>query len=267
MSDEPQNGQINEEAVSTSEPEQKEEFSLPDDVQERTREQFEKLKAKNKELAEQLRAKETPKSSVLEELYPQENTSQYQPTGNFQVGTFDSLSQKQVKDIQDDFTYVGDDGYKYIDQAKLSAALKEANERAEKAAKSAQIANDTVRRFEETQQVRETYQSFPQLNPNSTEYDQNFYNLVKGELMNQAMRGEKNLMKAAKTISESINAYRGQGTQQAQAQKVQTQKEQINATTSAHRGTYSSADIEELVRGTMLNRPGALAERLKRSGY
>ncbi len=254
-----QQGQI-EEAMPTSEPVVDEKEALENSKNpERTAAYIKKLQEENRRLKEQ-----QDRPSILEEMNP--GGSIQQPP-KVDLNQFSNLNQQQVSQLQDDFTFVGEDGIKYIDQSKLQQALKSANERASKAEQSARIAADEVRKYEETRQVRETYKDFPQLNPNNVDaFDENFYELVKGELMKQAMRGEKDLMKAAREVDKRLSTYKGQAAKQEASQKAQAQKEQINATGSAQpRSSYSSND--DLVMAVRKGQPGALAERLRRSGF
>jgi DNA-directed RNA polymerase specialized sigma54-like protein len=166
MSDEP-NGQ--EEVVETQVEEKPQEEvtasdkpteeGLPEDVSERTRTEFEKLKAHNKELSEKLKSLEPKPQSVFDSLRPQ--TPQ----------AFGNLTPQQVGDISQKYT----DGEGYLDENALSQALRDANERARRAEVAAQQTRDEFRQFEEKEQVRKTHSKFPQLDSNSDQFDPRFW--------------------------------------------------------------------------------------------
>lgn len=245
---------------------------LPEDASDRTKEQFEKLTEHNKQLKEDLEVAKAKQQesipSVIDSLKPKETV---QPSQEVQVDSnqFGNLNQDQVNQVQSDLTYKGQDGYEYVNTNQLKKRLEEANRQAEQARQEAQMATYRFQKYEETAQLREAYQEFPQLNPqNKDKFDPNFYDFVKAELMTQAMRGDKNLVKAAQDVNSRINSYRGDPKVVKKTQEEATKKEQINATGSAATsGRYSSSDNDNLRQATMRGKPGALAERLKRSGY
>lgn len=260
MSDE-QNGQENiveetpqVEVTTTDKPDE-----LPEEASDRTREQFEKLKTHNKELAERLKSLES--QSVPNVMMPLGNNQppQVPPT----------LAPQQVQAIKDELTYTGEDGYKYIDPVLLQKKLEEANERARRAEEAALSVTESYRRSEETKQFQDTVKEFPEFNPYDKErFDEDFYELVRAEMMKGfADTGKKDLMTAARKVKARIEKYSKSGSDRQRAEQVQTQKEQINSTgRGASRGPIS-ADADQLRKDVMMNRPGALAERLKRSGY
>lgn len=261
MTDEQKGQEVIEEVVPASQPE----GELPEEASERTRKEFEKLKAHNKELQEKLKQQTPEKPSIMEEMYPRET----QTPPRIDASQFPGLTQQQVNQVQEELTYVGEDGYKYIDPNKLQRSLKEADERARRAEEATKQVSEQIRRYEETQQVKEAYKDFPELNPNSESFDPNFYELVKGELLNQTItRGQRDLVKASRTIKERLSSY-SQGSQKQEKQKEeQVKKEQINATGfSQSRTSHTASGFDDLVAGTRYGKPGALAERLRRSGY
>lgn len=245
---------------------------LPESASDRTKEQFEKLTEHNKQLKEELEAVKAKQQvnipSVIDSLKPNEPVQQSNQV-QVDANQFGNLNQDQVNQVQSDLTYKGQDGYEYVNTDQLKKRLEEANRQAEQARQEARMAASQFQRYEETAQLREAYQEFPQLNPsNKDKFDPNFYDFVKAELMTQAMRGEKNLVKAAQDVDSRINSYKGQGEVAKKTQEENSKKEQINATGSAATsGRYSSADNNYLKQATMRGKPGALAERLRRSGY
>lgn len=255
--------QVEEENQSPVPSEEAQTDELPEDAQERTRKEFEKLKENNRKLKEELDKQRQNQPSVLDSLNP----TYGQPQVSAQ--SFSNLNQSQVDSIAQSLTTKGDDGYEYVDTAKLNEALKQANERAKRAEEQARQAQERFSRYEETQQVREAHRAFPELDPKNENYNPTFYNEVRDKLIAQAFRGEKDLLKAASEVAEimGIGKQKAQQAEQKQAkvEQAQTQKQQIAS--SGTRSTNTQWDHDRLVSGTRMGQPGALAERLKRSGY
>lgn len=228
-----------------------------EDIKERTANEFEKLTETNKRLKQELdELKSRPQESVLDSLRPKQVAEDYQ-----------GLNTTDVKQIQDDLTFIGEDGNKYVNDALLRQRLAEANRQALEAKKQAEMALDQARRYDESAQIREAYKAFPELNPNETEkFDKTFWEDVRKELISQSMQGQRDLMKAASDVRSRIEYYRKQSSDQNKQQQSDEKKQQINATSTTTTGSRSS-DHDELVKGTMYGKPGALAERLRRSGY
>lgn len=222
---------------------------LPDNASDRTREEFEKLKKHNQELKEQLeRQSRASTPSVLDSLNPSVPDAK----------AFNNLNQSQVESIQESFTTKGDDGYEYVDVKKLNEALRKADERAKRAEEQAKQAQQQFERFEEKQQTKVAYSEFPQLDPNSDKFDRKFYENVRDKLIAQAYRGEKDLLKAASEVKDLM----GEPKAKPEVDKKQTQKQVIASQTSARAG-----DWDNLVQATRKGQSGAIAERLRRSGY
>ncbi|MCC7571444.1 hypothetical protein KO465_09045 [Candidatus Micrarchaeota archaeon] len=271
MPDEPQGQEQMEDQDQSPMPsdEDQTEGDLPDETTERTREQFEKLKESNQKLKEELeRAKTQPQPSVLDSLRPPPQLPQ------FSANQFSHLDQQQVDQVSEQLINKGEDGFDYVNTNALKSALKEANDRARRAEESARMAAERFNRFEETAQIREAYSKFPQLDPNSDKFDSTFYNNVRDKLIAQAFRGEKDLVKAATEVGslyspkEPIKEQKEEEVKQPQEADTQSQtkKEQIMATGNSA-GRYTGADFDALKAGTMRGKKGALAERLRRSGY
>jgi hypothetical protein len=173
------------EAVSTSE-----ESTLPDQVSERTKAEFEKLKQANKELKAQLEAKtapeqpEAPKQNVFESLRPD-------------AAAVGNLSTQKVEEIA--ASVVDENGY--VDVDVLNKALRSANEAAKTAQAQAQAAVEQLQRYEETRMVQEAYKQFPELDPYGDQYDESFWKLVRTEVAVQMMNGSVDLVKAAETVN------------------------------------------------------------------
>lgn len=237
---------------------------LSQDTSERTRQQFEKLTQKNKELAEKIRQLEgdpqPQQTSVLDSLRPQSPKTPQ----NMNVG---ELNQGEVNQIKQDLF----DSQGYVDPALLQSRLDEANRLAKEAQQRASQVEQNYVRFEEDRQLKETYKEFPELDPNNPGFDQKFYNAVRNDLIGQMMSGEKNLLKAASRVSQFYPLKRGEAEAKAIMQKEQ--KEQIASTgnsggqASSSANHWKQAEQETLAEATRRGSVDALTERLKRSGY
>lgn len=230
---------------------------LPEDASERTKEQFEKLKARNKELSEQLRQKEvanqTPtETSVFDSLRPPVNPP---------VQT-KHLSQTQVTDIYAKLT----DENGYIDTELLKQALLQAEERASRAEMEAKRTRDEFHKIQEDTQVRTAHKAFPQLDPKSSTFNQGFYNAVKNEMVSQMLRGEKDLVLAAQKVAEWFPLPKEESKQET-VEKKETQVKQIQAAGSPSGSPKANASQDDLVKRTLAGDDNALAERLRRAGY
>jgi len=242
------------------------EGSLPEGVSDRTKQEFEKLKAKNKELAEKLSSYEKPSKvpSVLDSLRPQPVTDAA-PQAQVQVTPEDmgNLSHQQVDDIVKDLV----DANGYVDEALLKKRLLEANEKAKAAEDRAKMAEQKaeqavaeVSRFSQGQQVQKTHADFPEVDPDSDKFNPTLYELVRNELIGQMLEGKQDFHAATRKWVEKLGLR-----QPAEKQESIAAKEHINAGESTKPNTRLSH--ERLVQGTMDGDENAIYERLKRSGY
>lgn len=250
-----------------------EEFELPEDANDRTREQFEKLKKHNQELAQKLEEKErqhTP--SVLESLSPKQETQAPLDNNLFaqilNPSGYKHLNQGQIEQAKNDL--IDEQGYLKADTLQqkldaLEARAKKAEERAVRAEKSFET-------YEQTSQTRNANEKYPYLDPNNENFDPGFYRAVKNELMGQMIEtGKKDLVAAAEEVKKFYQLKPLKEKQVAQsAVEKQAEKAQINAgvAPSSHGSSaYTGEDYESLVASTRKGVKGSLAERLKRSGY
>jgi len=269
MPDEPQGQEIKvEETQPASMPEAEQtpevESELPEEVSERTREQFEKLKQHNKELEEKLKAQadQKPATSVFDEFLNPGNSEPKVPApSSFE---FKGLPQKQVEDTIQNL--VDKDGY--LDEKVLKNTLNELKKAAQDAKEEAANLRREVEKREENDQVKRTHKKYPQLDPkNVSAFDPKFFEKVKKEMIVQFVNGSRDFMKAADTIAEDYPLKSGEPLD---TQKKQDQVRQINATgSSASRSStkpaQSSAEDEDLIRRTRAGDTSALMERLKRA--
>lgn len=168
----------------------------------RTREYIEKLKAENKQLKEQQQAK--PTNSVLD-IFPNSGNNQNNQEQRNQApnaNDYNNLSQNQVNDIYKGL--VDDQGY--IDPKALEQRLNAANNAekiAKQAEKRARNAEQRIQNYEQTRQTKELYGSYPELDPESDNFNKEAYDLVKNEIFSQwASSGTQDAMKAAKKMEK-----------------------------------------------------------------
>ena len=240
--------------------------TLPDGVSERTAEQQAKIDAYNKQefdkvlaqkkAAEEKLAEYESKNSVLDDLRPS-SEAPLPPTP--------SLTQTNVEEIKS--SLVDENGY--VDVARLELALKTADDRARKAEAQAQQAEARMQRFEESTQVRAAHAEFPHLDPKSEAFDAKFYELVKNELIGQMMKGEQDIIQAAKKVSEfyvpkvdvteakeaAVNQYKSNITKRAMANEK-----------GSGRGRTEPSNRDDLIQKTLKGDNDALYKRLQASG-
>lgn len=230
---------------SSEQPTEGTESSLPEGVSERTKQEFDKLLAKNKELAERLATKERQETpSVLDALRPQ------QPIGN--------------SSAQEDINQLVTDEAGYVDVTLLNKTLTDAQERARRAEDEARIARERVERFEEDVQLRSTYAKYPQLDPNNSAFDETFWKVVKNELTGQMMEGRKDLLAAADAVSQYYRTT--PATTQAE-QETLAQREQAS-TIPTGAGTGVSPIVEnDFIEGTRRGDSLSIGQRLKANGF
>lgn len=243
--------------------------SLPDQATERTKAEFEKLKQHNLELSRKLAVAEgriPSASSVLDEVRPSAVSAHTdQIAGNIQPAP--TVTQTQ--------TGLVDDGG-FVDPSLLNAELLESRRQAEEARRIALETQQTIQRFQESEQVRHVHAQFPQLDPNNIEqFDRTFYDLVKNELHGQFAQGKRDLLAAATKVSQLYSTLKPTQSNAAQAaaeeakvkqSKTISNRERASTQTSTSRGTSVPANREELVRRSYKGDNDAIFARLQASG-
>lgn len=168
------------------------EGDLPEGASTRTKEQFEKLKGnlatKEQELVAE-RAKNTQGSSMFDQFNPPAPVQE-------QPSPFQQPVQPQAQPDQ----LVGDDGT--VDIQGLNQRL-DATSVAEQ---SALQARDDILRIEQNRQNSEAVDAFPQLDPQSQEFDEDFYNMTSAA-MAQSMINRTN--KTLKQVANEVHSFRG----------------------------------------------------------
>ena len=250
-------------------PESTEETGLPEDVSDRTREQFEKLTQHNKQLAEELR--QLRETRVVQ---PDEGIDVFNPLvpppkmEMPQLPNIPGLSPQQTQDEYDKL--VDKDGY--IDEKLLKEELKHLKEEVKRAKEEAKAAKDSYIRDRENEQLSRTYKKFPQLNPNNKDvFNPDFYELVKDKALSQMVRtGTRDIFRAAEDAAK-IMSIQDVSLQKAQdTSRKEEQVKQINQTgTAVNRAAppaYNKADESYLSKRTMAGDQDAVLERLRRMG-
>lgn len=266
-----------EEQVEDSQQEEKQDSENDKD---RTSEQFEKLTKSNKELK-----KERDKyKNVLESLTPEKPRST--PQQRYQAPTnrapsasqFQNLSQQ---DIDSQFkAMVDEDGYLDGNRLKdilvgLDQRAKKAELKAERVAIQAQKEREARQQAQKSEKMRLVHQQYPQLDPESDQFDEDYYDAVRNELIGQMMEGREDPMEAAKKWHGRFYKDSQEKEQQEmptkkekqEAEEKQEQKRQINATrprSSSMAGYYADEEEEALRQKVRKGKKGALAEALRR---
>ena len=242
-----ENGQIEVEETTQPMPSENKpetEDSLPDEVSDRTKEQFEKLKEKNKELAQKLELlekvnqPETPKISALESLRPQLKQE---------------VPEVQPEEEEPDESFSDADGYidearlkKRIDNSKLKA--KEAEEKAKIAQQKAEEALRKIEEYEITNEKKAVHSAFPEIDPYSPKFNPKLYDQVSKEMLwNLVNIGKEDFYGTTdKVVSEwrQANANVEQQKQQATQQTEQVKNEIQEPNKS---GSVSPSRKEELM--------------------
>jgi hypothetical protein len=234
---------------------------LPEDAAERTKLQFEKLKQHNKELAEEIAAlKQQPKQpSALESLVNNETVQTVAP----------NLSNQQVDDIVKGL--VDENGY--LDQALLENTLRKANQQvseakaeANQARLDAKQALSAVNKFGQDREVRIAHKKFPSVDPESSNYDPNFFKLVKNELLGAMYEGRKlSFVDACRGVSELYSPSK-EAVKETKVKAVEEYKKDIAQKSGLNPTGVSKPDTrlsnDDLVEGTRKGDPASIAARL-----
>jgi len=246
-----------------------------EEVKDRTSEQFEKLTQSNKELKQ----KNDQLQNVLESLTPNEVPPSVEQRYEAPINKAPSANQYanlEQQDIDAAFKSMMDkDGY--LDGNKLLAMLKNMDQRATGAEQRAKRAEEHAIRVQSAQEgarkteiMRKVHAKFPALDPESEEFNQDFYDVVRNELIDQMMKGKENPMEAAEKWHQKLYVNNDmKKSEKAQKQETDNQKAQINATrpkSSAMVGYYKEAKDKELQDKIRRGVRGALAEKLRRIG-
>lgn len=221
------------------------EDSLPDEVSERTKEQFEKLKEKNKELAskleilEKVNQPERPKISALESLRPP--IQEIKPVET-------QIEEEPDEDFSDENGYIDEARLKKrIDSSKTKA--KEAEEKAKIAQQKAEEALRKIEEYEITNEKKRVHSEFPEIDPYSDKFNPELYDQVsKNMLWNLVNKGQEDFYG---TTAEVVGKFRQSNAgveQQKQEQQKQTEQVKNEIQEPNKSGSVSQSRKEELMR-------------------
>jgi len=228
---------------------------LPDGVKERTAQEFEKLKATNKQMADELAAlkgSNPSRTSVLDDLRP---NPELVPQATYPMAGYQQPAQQP---------FVDEGGY--VDAAVLNSTLSKAQKEAQEARRIAQQTQEQIQRFQESQVVQAVHSEFPELDPNnSDQFDPAFYDFVKNEMIGQMMKGKEDLRAAALKAKQVLGQKAATPTQPREG--TISSREQASAPTGTSHGTPPPVnDQQSLVRGTYKGDKDAIYKRLQASG-
>lgn len=249
-------------------------LALPENVSERTREQFEKLKARLKETEAKLASNTNPEtqteygSSVLESLYPSNQPPQVDRS------QYNYLDTQAVNEIRNDFI----DEQGNVDIHGLNRALKEQNELAKQAMHQAQQAEQKLARFEENQQTSVAHTEFPEIDPlQKDKFNPKLYEAVRDRLLRNMWEGKERkdvnyLRDVTKQVIQEYGFQRqpkneGKIAEEAVQKYKETQSARNQGPLEMGRGQERSIDnLEDLRERTRRGDSRAVAARLKALG-
>lgn len=219
------------------------EFSLPDNAAERTRKEFEKLLAYNKELKAKVRDLENSKPKDTE-------------VSNFKAET----SSDEIDD------YVDEEGN--VDIAKLNRDLRFLKSHALEAKALAEDAKNTI-------EVEKAVTKHPYLDPANPDYDPQFVELVKDRMARLRLEGEDSSL--ARAADEVLRVYKPTNFSLkekeeavAEYKKSQVAKAQVGTVNTGRnvRVDQSLEDLKAKLYSTNeADRSFAIRERMKGLGY
>lgn len=196
-------------------------LTLPEDASERTKKQFDKLKAKLREAEAKKNVPPVPEgedygASVFDSMRPQPSVQQQGVLPQApSAERFDFLNQNQVDNTFAQFVTVDPQtGEQTVDINGLNLALFQLNEERKRQAQQQsavearlQETQEKVARFEESQQLKDAYQEFPELDPlNKEKFDPKFFELVKDRVIRRNHVEKKGLPLV--DIAKEVSSYR-----------------------------------------------------------
>lgn len=259
--------------VSTTEEKQHDD-ELPQEVKERTKQQFEKLKENNKKLSEELQRYKN--KDVLSSLYPEIPDISDKPYAQYfekaltntppPKSDYPNLSQEQINEVFN--RLVDDQGY--VDVALLREEL-EKRQRKEKQleeeiARLRETVNETKRSVEEYQRseyMKAVHKKYPEIDPTSPQFNGHMWEAVRNEILGQWITQGKEDVESACEKWRAI-LYPKKGNEDEEMER----KMQINAIPTRSSSTATDwGDEEYLIEAVRKGKKGALRERLRRAGY
>lgn len=227
---------------------------LPDGVSERTREQFEKLKESNRRLKAEVEASKSLKPTIVDDLYPQNKPSmQYQ-----------NLSTQQVQQATNNFV----DAEGYLDADALNSELARLSRVAQEAQQAAAIARQEIERSQQDEEMRKAHSLYPQLDPESPEFNQDFYDMTKKHVVGQMYEsGRGSLITAASAVARLMKITENKAKAEQSRETDVQRREQIASANSSAKRPSNNYDLDELRKRSVAGDMDAISARLKASGY
>lgn len=260
-----------EEPQETPEPEANEDDALKNSKNpERTKKYIDKLKTEVKEAKKNVLDSLMPDNPVVpsfpEPQYPLPPITNQVPI----AGQFPGLTQTQVnetfKGLVDENGYV-DAGLLKDTLQGLQSSLAEERKKRENAEQNTQKLGRQFDDFQRNQVMKDVHKEFPMVDPENENFDERMWKYVRNEVVDQWMKGKPtDVMSAARDAHELF--YGMKKSEKEEIKKTETAKKNINALgakPASQRENY--ADHDQLVAATQRGERGALAERLRRSGF
>ena len=258
-----------------------------EEPKERTKKQFEKLTQSNKNLKKEndkikdearKMAKEGLVSTLVQEQ-PKAPAYDWDKMVTNKVPPaqlYSNLTQKDVKTTMDEL--VDDQGYVNTDL--LKETLNNANRQVQTArvetAQLRQQVNNKLRSiddFQRTEVARRVHRKFPQLDPDSDKFIPEYYEDTRDKMISNLAKGlPEDFMGSAEKFSKRYITKEEPKEEEPKVKKSQKEQQaaisQINATgTKVKSSQRPYGKHAELVKAVQQGKKGALAERLKRSGF
>lgn len=210
---------------------------LPEGTKERTSEQFEKLK---KQLAT-----ERTQRLQMEQSLRQTQTTPEQP----------EVAKQDWYDAESNSVDIG----------KLNNWASSLEQRASSAEN---LARGVVTQTQASQE-KEAYESYPELDPNSPNWDENFHNAVSGYLLNTQLSGKQTSFKQAADLIKGVSGSKveeakKEGAKQALEELTPKEQASVNLPGRSDRRTATDTTLEDLQSRTRTGDETAIAERLGR---
>jgi hypothetical protein len=244
-----------------------EDGDLPEEVSDRTKEQFEKLKKTNQELADKLKKYERSEygDSVFDYLNGRVQSPQEQQVQRPKATEYSNLNQRQVDNIVDQF--ISDDGT--VNIAAMNKALGDANKMADQANKRATAAVQKLQQIEEKRQVAEAHQKYPWLNPQSDTFDPQGYELVRDRILRNMVTGkDQSVAEVAADVSKiykpSVDLVAEQKKAVDDFKQSQAKKATAGAVSPNKGQPRQTASYSDLREKTLQGDTAALDERLSK---
>jgi hypothetical protein len=242
-----------------------EDGDLPEAVSVRTKEQFEKLKKNNQELAEKLKKYENSEygESVFDYLNGRVPNNQPQQAPMPKPVDYSNLNQQQVDNIVNQF--IDSDGN--VNIAAMNKALTDANRKADLAEKRSTAAVQKLQQSEEKRQIVEAHEKFPWLDPKSEVFDAQGYELVRDRILRNMVTGREQTV--AQAASDIANFYKPKVDVAAEQKKAvdeykdtQVKKAAAGSVSSSRNQPRTGSDYDELRSRTQRGDSSAIDERL-----